>query len=261
MNDKKKSFRQKAENFLSGRGFYIALSACVLVIGISAWTLLTSGNAADRTDVGESESTMSAGTAETANSQSTVKTPVTDKLTEIKKKETEEKKEEKTETSDEGETAETMVQEPAEDVSSEEETEILPLKFEWPVFGEVEVGYFHDELVYNKTMLDWRTHSAIDISAQQGAKVLACARGTVTEVYEDALLGTVVVIDHGDGLESLYANLASEPVVSVGDEVTAASVIGTVGDTAISESGQSYHLHFAMMRNGENVDPTEYLAK
>ena len=260
MNDKKKSFRQKAENFLSGRGFYIALSACVLVIGVSAWTLLTSGTAADRTDVGES-STMSAGKTDTDSSQTTVKTPATDKLEEIRTKETEEKKDETAGTSDADEAAETMMQETQEEISSEEETEMLPLKFEWPVFGEVEVGYFHDELVYNKTMMDWRTHSAIDIAASLGAKVLACARGTVTEVYEDALLGTVVVIDHGDGVESLYANLAAEPLVSVGDEVTVSSVIGAVGDTAISESGQPYHLHFAMTRNGESVDPTEYLAK
>ncbi len=256
MNDKKKSFRQKTEDFLSGRGFYIALSACVLVIGISAWTLLSSGFTTDRTDVGESESTMSAVTAEKDGTEDTLTVPIVEKIKEVKEKD--ENSQESG--SDDTETAETMVQETDEEPQETVEIqETVPMKFEWPVFGEVEVGYFHDELVYNKTMMDWRTHSAIDIGAELGAKVLACADGTVTEVYEDALFGTVVVIDHGNGLESIYANLAAEPVVSVGDAVSAASVIGSVGDTAIGETGQPYHLHFAMKQDGESVDPTEYL--
>ena len=273
MNDKKKSFRQKTEDFLSGRGFYIALSACVLVIGISAWTLLASGALADRTDVAADSNTM-AGTVEKDDAQETITVPMIDRTPKPKDDETE-KPEDTTDTgnTDTGSTetdstetgsAETMVpdnappEETVETMAPQDEPS-APLKFAWPVFGEVDVGYFADELVYNKTMMDWRTHSAIDIAAGLGDKVMACAKGTVTAVYEDALLGTVVIIDHGDGLESIYANLAATPTVSEGDEVTSATVIGAVGDTAIGETGQPYHLHFAMTKDGESVDPTEYL--
>ena len=266
MNDKKKSFRQKAEDFLSGRGFYIALSACVLVIGISAWTLLTTGALADRTDVA-TEPDATAGVVEKSDVRETITVPMIDRTKkEDKDKAPEPEDTKEPENQDDSVTTDAPVEAPEEIVEtmapaeeSAEETS-APTKFAWPVFGEVEVGYFADELVYNKTMMDWRTHSAIDISADLGAKVIACANGTVTDIYEDVMLGTVVVIDHGDGLQSIYANLAATPTVSVGDSVTAASVIGAVGDTAIGETGQPYHLHFAMTKDGESVDPVEYLS-
>ena len=255
MKDKKKSFRQRVEDFLTGRCFYIALSACVLVIGIAAWTLLSAGNIADRTDVADSSAT--AGIVETGDNTETSTTPKPEKIQKI---------EDKLEDKDESDEVETIIPEaPDEEVvetiaPAEQEQEVYqPLEVGWPVFGEVEVGYFADELVYNKTMLDWRTHSAIDIAADLGTKVMACAKGTVADIYEDALMGTVLVIDHGEGLKSIYANLAATPAVNVGDAVEMSTVIGAVGDTAIGETGQPYHLHFAMEKNGESVDPTEYL--
>ena len=256
MKDKKKSFRQGVEDFLTGRGFYIALSACVLVIGIAAWTLLRAGTIADRTDVADVGSATAAVVEK--DEVRDVITPKPDRITEIK-----DKLEDKEEQPPEQETVipEAPDEEVVETIAPTDEPEETPepLKFGWPVFGEVEVGYFADELVFNKTMLDWRTHSAIDIAANLGDKVMACARGTVVDIYEDALMGTVVVIDHGEGLKSIYANLAATPAVSVGDEVEMSTVIGAVGDTAIGETGQPYHLHFAMKQDGESVDPTEYL--
>ena len=108
-------------------------------------------------------------------------------------------------------------------------------------------------------MGDWRTHSGLDITADLGAKVLSTANGVVSHIYQDDMMGTVVEIDHGEGLVSQYANLAETPTVSVGDTVTTGAVIGSVGQTAASESGQAAHLHFAMYQDGVPVDPTGYL--
>ena len=73
------------------------------------------------------------------------------------------------------------------------------------------------------------------------------------------LLGTTVVIRHRDGLESVYANLAATPTVAVGDQVVVGQVIGAVGDTALCETGEVCHLHLAMRRDGESVDPADFL--
>ena len=88
---------------------------------------------------------------------------------------------------------------------------------------------------------------------------MAAAKGTVAEVYEDDLLGTTVVIDHGEGLKSTYSNLAATPTVAAGDSVNMGDVIGSVGNTAIGETGEVIHLHFAMTKDGVSVDPAEYL--
>jgi murein DD-endopeptidase MepM/ murein hydrolase activator NlpD len=81
----------------------------------------------------------------------------------------------------------------------------------------------------------------------------------VKSVAQDDLMGTTVIIDHGNGLKSIYSNLAATPTVSAGDSVDTGTVIGAVGDTAIAESERVSHLHFEMTKNGTAVDPSEYL--
>ena len=135
------------------------------------------------------------------------------------------------------------------------------LTFALPVSGEVICTFSTDELVYDKTLADWRVHTAVDFSAELGTKVTAVADGTVTEVYEDDLLGTTVVVEHGDGLFSVYSNLAATPTVSIGETVVCGDTIGSVGDTAIAESSEVAHLHFAMEKDGDACDPFLYLPK
>ena len=136
-----------------------------------------------------------------------------------------------------------------------------PLVFTWPVNGTVISGYSVEALAYDVTMEDWRTHSGLDISAAIGTQVMATAAGTVSAVFEDDLLGTTIIIDHGNGLESLYANLTTVPAVKAGAKVSTGTVIGAVGRTASAESRQEPHLHFSILKNNEAVDPTNYLPK
>ena len=82
---------------------------------------------------------------------------------------------------------------------------------------------------------------------------VSAASGTVTAVYEDDLLGTVVEIDHGNDVVSVYANLDVSPTVGVGQTVACGDTVGAVGTTALAESGEEAHLHFAMRRGGSAV--------
>ena len=129
-----------------------------------------------------------------------------------------------------------------------------------PVSGTPLLGYSVDKLSYNPTTRDWRTHDGVDLSAVSGTRVKAACAGTVSAVYDDEFLGTTVVISHADGHTTHYANLAAAPVVRAGDCVAAGDVIGAVGDTALLETGEEPHLHFAVYLNGTPVDPAEYLS-
>jgi len=131
--------------------------------------------------------------------------------------------------------------------------------FTWPVNGPVIAAFSVEALLYDETMLDWRTHDGLDLAAEEGTRVLATAAGTVDKIYEDDLMGMTVVIDHGKGLSSLYANLSEDTEVAVGDEVYTGDIIGAVGRTAAAESGRDTHLHFALYQDGEPVNPEEYL--
>ena len=98
-------------------------------------------------------------------------------------------------------------------------------------------------------------------AADAGTTVLAASSGTVLAVQNDDMMGTTVVIDHGNGYQTTYANLQARPTVVAGDSVSAGQIIGAVGTTAAAESAQGPHLHFSVSKDGDAVDPGEYLKK
>ena len=122
----------------------------------------------------------------------------------------------------------------------------------WPISGEIIGGYLTDALSYNSALGQWQTHEGLDIAALPGEAVLACGDGTVSDAYKDALWGNVIVVDHPDGLRSVYANLNTLNLVEIGQSVKAGEVIGSVGRSAACESDLDWHLHFEV-RRGENA--------
>lgn len=128
-----------------------------------------------------------------------------------------------------------------------------------PVNGEVVTAFSVDALLYDSTMGDWRTHDGIDVAAAAGTAVLAASAGTVVSVMDDVLMGTTVVLSHNGGYQTTYANLQAKPTVAKGDTVTAGQVIGAVGTTSIAEEALGPHLHFAVTKDGDAVDPNTFL--
>jgi murein DD-endopeptidase MepM/ murein hydrolase activator NlpD len=124
-----------------------------------------------------------------------------------------------------------------------------------------------------------RPHRGIDFASEQGEPVRSVAAGTVTFAGVDwerrahiplepwgAVIvherhmgprGLFVEIDHGHGVVSLYAHLASYDV-KVGDRVEAGQQLGEVGRTGVRDSGP--HLHFGLFQNGTVLDPLVHLA-
>jgi murein DD-endopeptidase MepM/ murein hydrolase activator NlpD len=100
-----------------------------------------------------------------------------------------------------------------------------------------------------------RFHSGIDFGADYGSLVYASARGRV--IYADWYggYGNAVIIDHGNGMTTLYGH-CSELYVKDGDVVEKGQPISAVGSTGFSTGP---HLHFELRANGEPVDPSAYL--
>lgn len=124
------------------------------------------------------------------------------------------------------------------------------------------VSKMHDDSlpVYSVTMNDFRVHQGIDIMTEKNADVLATARGTVSLVWTDPLMGECLSIDHGNGVVSIYKNLAADKAEGIveGAKVTAGQKLGTVGESALIESAEEAHLHFEMTYNEAQVDPLTY---
>lgn len=130
-----------------------------------------------------------------------------------------------------------------------------------PVDGESITAFSVDQLAYNATTRDWRTHEGVDLSAALGQEVLAAADGTVHTIYEDKALGMTVVLRHANGYTTHYSNLAEEVSVRVGDSVSAGDVLGTVGQTANIETATAPHLHFAVYCSSVPADPLTFLGE
>lgn len=124
-----------------------------------------------------------------------------------------------------------------------------------PVDGPIITEYTSNSLVYSETLEAWVGHGAIDIEAELGTPVKAALDGVVKEVYEDDLWGIVIVIDHGNQLETKYANLMTKEMVKEGGKVKQGDHISKVGNTAKIEMLMKPHLHFEVRKDGKLVDP------
>jgi murein DD-endopeptidase MepM/ murein hydrolase activator NlpD len=102
---------------------------------------------------------------------------------------------------------------------------------------------------------EMRMHRGVDIAAPAGMEVhAACAGVVVSSGYEKGY-GNTVVVQHPGGFETRYAHLNTLKV-NVGDQVQASGVLGTVGSTGHSTGP---HLHFEVIRNGNQMDPEALL--
>ena len=97
-------------------------------------------------------------------------------------------------------------------------------------------------------------HAGIDIPAPEGEVILAAADGTVSEVDFDPERGNYLVLDHGDGLTTLYGQ-CRDFTVEEGDTVRAGEMIGAVGSTGMSTGP---HLHFEVRQDDEPQNPVAY---
>lgn len=133
------------------------------------------------------------------------------------------------------------------------------LSFIKPVDGEISKEYAKDNLVYSETLKEWTTHLGIDIKADKTTVVKAAEAGTIKSIKNDPRYGLTIVIDHGNGYESIYANLLTSEFVVENEKVEKGQSIGTVGNTAVFEIADEPHLHFEIQKDSIQVDPNLYI--
>ena len=102
-------------------------------------------------------------------------------------------------------------------------------------------------------------HYAVDIAKSGGATIWASDGGTVTRAASgwNGGYGNVVVVDHGNGMQTLYAHL-KEIYVTVGTEVGRGTPLGYMGNTGRVYGRTGIHLHFEVMVNGAKKNPLAY---
>ena len=216
----------RATRFLKKQGVFLALAACLFAAGVSGAVI--SSNRQQPAPVDQTASNV---------------------------KDTSSKQTEQTETSSKAPRPESslLASQPQTPTSSTAQAPYFVL----PIAGaQIMKGFDDTALQYSATYRDWRLHTAVDLKAAVGTVVCSAANGTVTEVFRDANLGTCVRIDHGGGIVASYYGLNAQPVVKVGQSVSAGTQIGAV-DAVPCESVEHAHLHLSVTVDDLLRDPLE----
>jgi murein DD-endopeptidase MepM/ murein hydrolase activator NlpD len=125
--------------------------------------------------------------------------------------------------------------------------------FIYPTRGKITQGYH-------------RGHYALDVGDRSQPPVWAAGDGTVSKINTGCErvsygcgggYGNYVIVDHGNGLQTLYAHLEYVSVAS-GDSVTQGTVLGKMGRSGNVRGATGIHLHWEVRSNGKKMVPTDY---
>ena len=143
----------------------------------------------------------------------------------------------------------------------EEKTPVTAkLTFSMPIEGKIVESHSLTVPVFSETLGEWRVHTGIDISAEEGDVVYCSADGEISRIYHDPMHGMTVEVSHEGDIVTIYANL-DEMIANglvVGQKVKKGDKIGYVGDTSLVELGKEPHLHFVIRLRGVAVNPLDY---
>lgn len=118
--------------------------------------------------------------------------------------------------------------------------------FKWPVNGVISSSF---------GPRDGRIHEGLDIAKESGSSIKAARGGRVAFAGWRGAYGKAVIIDHGDGVRTLYAH-ASKLLVSEGEHVSTGQLVARVGNTGRSTGP---HIHFEVLYQGTALDPLKFL--
>jgi murein DD-endopeptidase MepM/ murein hydrolase activator NlpD len=124
----------------------------------------------------------------------------------------------------------------------------------WPIPGYTKITSKYGMRVHPITGT-YKLHTGMDVGAPTGASFVAAANGIVIKATYNSAYGNMVIIDHGGGVQTLYAH-GSEIIAQVGQIVGKGTEVLKVGSTGYSTGP---HAHFEIRINGQTVNPQEYL--
>lgn len=233
-------------------GFYIALSICLVAVGLAVWSTYTSVS-----DYLNSDDEFSASLVETTAAVAKDVEGVTEELSSYES------------TADETAPSETRDKEitlyesstlpRTEDVDAEADLDSLSavLKVQeslsYPVDSKSVIREYSEDAVYNPTMKDYRAHTGADFAAHNGDKVYAMCDGVVKSISFDEHYGVIIEVANSD-YSVFYCGMNSKTNVRMKDQVKQGDVLGTVSQIPC-EKEDPQHIHIEIKVGDKRIDP------
>lgn len=128
----------------------------------------------------------------------------------------------------------------------------------WPVTGEVILDYSMDKTIYFPTLDTYKCNSGMMIQADAGTPVCAAGAGVVEDVSVSREFGNVLTVDMGDGYKAEYGQLAGI-IPQKGEMIEKGQQIGTLAEPTAYYTVEGYNLYFKLTKDGNPVDPLDYI--
>ncbi|MTI46856.1 M23 family metallopeptidase [Sporosalibacterium faouarense] len=281
-NENKKSYwinmKKGLEKIFAKDGFYIILFICICLVGTTAVWVSTNnvknsqqaqGNENQAVDIVQdpmSENEMIKKLTTLYESSKTKDNQINDQETKdessvevVNIEDTSKSSQTKENTQLQGNEAQKTNDSTNKNQSTPANSQSRAVSMTMPLQGTISMDFARDKLVFSKTLEQWTTHNGIDIRAREGSVIRASLDGVVQSIKQDQELGIIITLDHGDGLISRYACVSTDEMVEVGQRISKGDPISGVGKAMGFEVAQGPHLHFEVLKNGEYVDPKQYL--
>jgi len=277
---KVKEISLKVGDFLDQKGFYLVILLCIIVIGATIGVVSIRDYQKLKLNIGPEEkvgSSYSADAIAKKNEEPEIQTVIAKVTEQTKPVKNEIKIDSNKSAYNENEKVITTkqssnsvkknqvkkVEQPAKIIQKEpDDVQIRinqQLKLDWPVFGKIINSYAKDSLIFSKTLQQWTTHEGVDIYSEEGTPVRTAAEGVIKSIKNDPVYGITIIIEHKDGIRTIYSNLSTGKMVKAGQAVKRGKAISGIGRTAGFECEDEPHLHFEVIKDGNRVNPDGYL--
>ncbi len=127
----------------------------------------------------------------------------------------------------------------------------------WPMEGNVILNYSMDSTIYFPTLDQYKYNPAVIIAGDVNSKVYSVAKGKITSIENDAVTGTTMTVDLGDGYEAVYGQL-KELNFKEGDYVESGHVLGFINEPTKYYAIEGSNLYFELLKDDEPINPVEF---